>query len=344
MSRRMIKGKSTTGTRKMHRHEIISCLAMLSLILLLMVLASGCGGNGSGSENAANTDAVEIVSDENGFYSYDGYIIKADYPMDEASLEKAAGKMANIYEQFLEGENINTYFAIVPDKNAYATEAEGNKALQIMDYAALTEKMKSQTEFAKYIEIADLLELSDYYKTDAHWRQEKIGDVAARIAEAMGNELKAEYEEVRAKEDFVGAYSRQTELEMQTEPFVYLDSPIFEGCTITDFETNTEIQLYDETKLTGTEGEGYDMFLGGSKSLLTIENPVADADKELIIFRDSFGSSIAPLFAESYGKITLVDIRYLPSATLDRFIEFQDGQDVLFLFSTPVLNNSVTMK
>ena len=62
-----------------------------------------------------------------------------------------------------------------------------------------------------------------------------------------------------------------------------------------------------------------------------------------MIFRDSFGSSIAPLFAESYSKITLVDIRYLPSEMVGRFVTF-DNQDVLFLYSTPVLNNSVTMK
>lgn len=77
-------------------------------------------------------------------------------------------------------------------------------------------------------------------------------------------------------------------------------------------------------------------------SLLTIENPHA-ADRELIVFRDSFGSSLVPLLAEGYRRITLVDIRYLASARLADFIEF-NGQDVLFLYSVPVLNNSETLK
>ena len=85
------------------------------------------------------------------------------------------------------------------------------------------------------------------------------------------------------------------------------------------------------------------MFLSGSKSLLTIENPNATTDKELIIFRDSFGSSIAPLLAEGYAKITLVDIRYMSPNMLGNFMEFTD-QDVLFLYSTGVLNNSITIK
>ena len=87
----------------------------------------------------------------------------------------------------------------------------------------------------------------------------------------------------------------------------------------------------------------YEMFLSGSLSLITIENPNATTDKELVIFRDSFGSSIAPLLVEGYAKITLVDIRYITSDLVGRFIDFEN-QDVLFLYSTLVLNNSVTLK
>ena len=85
-----------------------------------------------------------------------------------------------------------------------------------------------------------------------------------------------------------------------------------------------------------------EMFLSGPLSLVTIENPKCTSGKELIIFRDSFASSIAPLLAEGYTKITLADIRYLRSDFLDRFIAFKD-QDVLFLYSTLVLNNSKSL-
>lgn len=309
---------------------------LLLLVCLVLSLLSSCGGSDG-----------RIKTDENGFYDYDGYIIKSDYPLDEDSLQKAAGKMQKIYEKYLQNKEINAYFAIVPDKNAYAAGAEDKCSVQIMDYAALTEQMQAQTEFLQYIEISDLLDLTDYYKTDAHWRQEKITDVASRLAEAMDAEVGTdyeEYEEIVASENFVGAYGRQSELDMSGEKLTYLNTAEFADCKVTDCETGSEIAFYDESKATSEENDGYDLFLYGSKSLITIENPNADTEKELILFRDSFGSSIAPLFAESYAKITLIDIRYLPSETLDRFVEFKDGQDVLFLFSTPVLNNSVTMK
>ena len=86
----------------------------------------------------------------------------------------------------------------------------------------------------------------------------------------------------------------------------------------------------------------YELFLSGALPLVTVENPNAENDRELVLFRDSFGSSIAPLLAEGYAKITLVDTRYLRADQLDKFIDFH-GQDVLFLYSTLLLNSSSTL-
>ena len=56
-----------------------------------------------------------------------------------------------------------------------------------------------------------------------------------------------------------------------------------------------------------------------------------------------YGSSLAPLLASGYRTITLVDLRYLSSDQLDQYIDFED-QDVLFLYSTLLLNNSLSMR
>ena len=99
-------------------------------------------------------------------------------------------------------------------------------------------------------------------------------------------------------------------------------------------------KLYELLKYEKEHGNDmYEIFLGGSLSLVTIENPNADKEKELILFRDSFGSSIAPLLAEGYSKVTLVDLRYLRWERLNQFIDFTD-QDVLFLYSTSMLNHN----
>jgi hypothetical protein len=106
-------------------------------------------------------------------------------------------------------------------------------------------------------------------------------------------------------------------------------------------DTDSVTQVYDLSKLTSPDL--YDVFLSGGMALQQITNPAGDPNRHLIIFRDSFGSSIAPLLVQEYAKVTLVDIRYLQIDLLGRFLEF-NGQDVLFLYSTLVLNNSETIK
>ena len=50
-----------------------------------------------------------------------------------------------------------------------------------------------------------------------------------------------------------------------------------------------------------------------------------------------------PLLIADYKTVTVVDIRYVASSFLPQLVEFH-GQDVLFLYSTSVLNNSSTLK
>lgn len=321
--------KIWNGKRK---KEIFLRAAAGLLIAATALLGTACGDS---RNNEARTE-----TDDKGFYSYNGYVVKSDYPLDEDSVKKATEKLNRIYEMYLDGKKVKTYYSLVPDKNFFI----GNEAgMDTLDYEKLTEIMASGAGEMEYIDITDLLDITDYYKTDAHWRQERIQDVANRLAEGMGIDLKASYEEEIAAEDFVGAYGRQSDLEMEPEPLNYMQNGMFASCKVTDYETNREIPIYDLSKAQSDKGEGYDLFLGGSKSLLTIENPSCKTERELVVFRDSFASSLVPFFVEGYSKITLIDIRYLPTEMVGRFVTF-DRQDVLFLYSTSVLNNSVTMK
>ena len=85
------------------------------------------------------------------------------------------------------------------------------------------------------------------------------------------------------------------------------------------------------------------MFMSGSDALIVCENPLAETDRELVMFRDSFTSSLSPLLAEGYSKITLVDIRYINPAMLGAFVDFENC-DVLFIYSTMLLNSSSAFK
>ena len=102
-----------------------------------------------------------------------------------------------------------------------------------------------------------------------------------------------------------------------------------------------DINVYDKSKI--NSWDLYDIYLGGAKGLPTIYNNLASSDDELIVFRDSYGSSLVPLLISSYKKIIVIDTRYISSNILDNYVEFK-GQDVLFLYSVSTINNSFTVK
>lgn len=275
--------------------------------------------------------------DNNDMYISNGYISKLDYPLDEESVNHATDKFRYIYDNYLIGTDVSIYMSIIPDKNYYSKKL----FYPSYDYNELVVKMCESMDYAEYIGIMNQLEMKDYYRTDTHFRQEKIIDVAAHMANQMNTQIDTRYEELLATDDFKGVYYRQFGMPMQGESMYYLMNSNLEDCTVYDYENDKEISLYDMSALDGDDP--YEMYLYGPLSLVTIENPNANTKKELVIFRDSFGSSIAPLLATGYSKVTLIDIRYLPSNRVGKFIEF-DKQDVLFMYSTSVLNNSETLK
>ncbi len=279
------------------------------------------------------------MKDSSGIYLTNGIAVKQEYPLSEASLNAAIRKFDTIHEKFL-GES-RCFFAVVPDKGYYLAGPSGHLA---MDYDVLYEKLEKGLPWAEQIDLRPTLTAGDYYRTDTHWRQERLLPAATAICEALGvTAPKAEdYSRIQAETPFYGVYYGQAALPMEPDSLTWLESETLRKCTVYDYETGKTGAVYDTAKLTESR-DPYDVFLSGARAVLTVENPNAKTDWELIVFRDSFGSSLVPLLLGDYAKVTLVDIRYVSSAKLDSFLDFH-GQDVLFLYSTLVLNSSSSLK
>lgn len=277
--------------------------------------------------------------DNNDIYVVDGYASKMDYPLNQPMLDHAAERFDYLYETYL-GEAENIYLSIVPDKNYFLAEDNGYLAL---DYDAMIRTMKEKLSYMTYVDITGHLDLEDYYDTDSHWRQEALPELARHLAGAMGVELKDGYEVETLDLPFYGVYYGQSALPLEPDQLKYLTSEALKQCTVTCYDTGkpVELPLYDMEKAAGKDP--YEMFLSGTRAVMTIENPQAQTEKELIVFRDSFGSSLIPLLAEGYRKITVLDIRYVQSSQLGQVVEF-GNQDVLFLYSTMLLNNSMALR
>jgi len=278
--------------------------------------------------------------DNNDIYIADGYAVKQEYPYNPDSADHALDRFNYLYEKYLKESGSEIFMTVVPDKGYYLGESSGHLT---MDYASLFETLEAGMPWAEFVDITQALTAEDYYRTDTHWRQENLLDAAGKLCEALGvTSPKAEdYTVTALKRPFYGVYYGQAALPMKPETMYVLESELLNSCTVLDWESGKQNAVYDMSKLDSRDL--YDVFLSGSRSLLTIENPNASTDRELIVFRDSFGSSMVPLLVQDYARVTLVDIRYIQIDMLGRFLEFQ-GQDVLFLYSTLVLNNSSTIK
>lgn len=277
--------------------------------------------------------------DVDGVYLSQGYAAKLEDPLDEASVQYAAGRFQALYDTLLRDTDCRVYLSVIPDKSYFLAASAGRP---FTDDQVLAELLRAQTPFAEYIDLFGSLCLEDYYKTDSHWRQERLQPAAKTLAEAMGVGLSgAGYTQNTLERPFTGVYAGYSALPMKPEPLCYLTSPTLESAEVWNYETGAAGSVYDFEKAAGLDA--YELFLSGSVSLISMENPNAGTDRELIIFRDSFASSLAPLLLEGYRKITLVDVRYLGSERVGNYLSFEN-QDVLFLYSASVLNHSETLK
>lgn len=275
--------------------------------------------------------------DNNGIYIENGYAAKLEYPLNSVSVSHALKKMNYIYEQYLKGTGSHIFMTVVPDKGYYLAE---EASYPVMDYQDLFAQMEKGMPWAQMVDITGNLNITDYYRTDTHWRQEKLHAAARTLCKALGVRP-PEVTPVLATQQFYGVYYGQAALPMQPEALYIMESEYLADCRVYNHETGRYTSVYDREKLAGDDP--YEVYLSGAQALLTIENPNASTDRELIIFRDSFGSSLAPLLVRDYRTVTLVDIRYVSSQLLGDYLDFY-GQDVLFAYSTLILNSSASLK
>ena len=269
----------------------------------------------------------------NGIYLKDNYIFKSNYPTNKKNINNFINKTNKIKELF--NENNNIYMLVVPDKNYYLNE---DLFLDI-DYDYIYNEV-NKLNFNN-IDIRDIMTLNDYYETDTHWRQEHLDKVIKRISDSIGFEYKnIEYKE-NSYDKFYGVYYGESAINRSPETIKYLTNDIIESASVKYLENQDLNKVYSMNKLTSLDS--YEVYLDGASSFIEITNKNSFNDKELIIFRDSFGSSITPLLIPYYKKITLIDNRYINSDIFSNYIEF-NNQDILFIYSTLIINESLSLK
>ncbi len=282
----------------------------------------------------------EVVEEK--YYVKDNWIYEKNDETNIMAIENNLNKINKLCDTYLKDNK--KYFSIIPDKEYYLNlELLGTKFKEIENIVKSNLK-----EDVKYFDISDTLTLSDFYKTDMHWKQENLENTVKKIERELGIKWqKVDYEE-QSLEEFYGSYYKDASkieniklADVKPDEMIYLTNKEIENCNVYNTETQKNEEIYNKDRVNETNNK-YDLFLSGATAMTTIINDNAKTDKKLILFRDSFGSSIAPLFTSAYKEIVLVDIRYINSTMLENYLDFDKYEDanVLFLYSSRVLNRS----
>ena len=312
------------------------------LLALVMVLSlAACGKSPAPDGTPDDTPAPDAIPE---YFVVGEGVYRNEKELDEKSIDRAIGKFQTFAEDYC-GEAQRVFLALIPSKNGYLNAENGH--LNEAEFAIL------QSVYDKwghnFIDLSVCLTLEDYYRTDPHWRQERLGFVLRELGAALEFDtdiidddgvLTENWTEEVLTTEYIGVYGDEVD-GVPAEEMTVLHHPAMEGYIVRNGETGEEMPLYDTAKL--TERDPYELFVGGPLSLVTIENPNAGNDRHLVVVRDSFASALLPLLAQSYGKVTAVDIRYMMPNLVGNFVDFADA-DVLFLYSSTVLNNSITLK
>lgn len=271
--------------------------------------------------------------ESNDLFLNDGGIFKLPPEVNASAIQTNCTKLVNTAASIWPEAKL--YYSIVPEKNTFLDST----VYPAFDSDLYNSTVARHLAGAQNISIDDLMGIEDYYLTDPHWKQEQIIDAADRLLAGMGSPVNdRNVLKINTVTEFYGTYQGQLPLSVEKDVLCSVTGPLVDNASVFNFENGKTGGVYNPDKLNAMDP--YDYYLDGACALLRIDNPAGIEGKELVIFRDSFGSSIAPLMLSDYQTITLVDLRYVSSQILGQYVSPAENTDVLFLFSQTILNNN----
>ncbi|UKI28963.1 MAG: hypothetical protein L6V78_00895 [Clostridium sp.] len=157
------------------------------------------------------------VKEENGVYEKDGYLFEIT-KTSENSLDYFVNKINEINKNF---KSKYIFLLKIPDKEYY----EDNIIKK--DYKLIDNKLKNLDKNIMQIDISSELLLNDYYKTDIHWINSKLGKVITKIKSVMNLEEGLTYTEKTLYPFYGALYSRKVS-SVKADKITYLTNETIE--------------------------------------------------------------------------------------------------------------------
>lgn len=295
----------------------------------------------------------EVVTDQ--FAGRDGWItIKS---MTESALLKTEnngilygkngalfGKLTSYNEQQLSrniyflnefaGKYDGVTFGVIPSGYTYSPDQLPIGAGQVDQRAVLAKLREELDNTVQWMDADAVLTGLDseslYYNTDHHWR----GTTACRFYRAYCAEkgYRAFSEDeltLREVPDFYGTYySKCKKTDTKPDTLTYYDLPITVK-TVVDGEEKDG--WYDAAAF--DTRDKYAAFLYGNGGLTVLSREEISGDpKRMLLIKDSYSNTIAPLFLSEFDEVYVVDLRSYPVG-INELCSGKDFDDILVLYN-----------
>jgi len=237
------------------------------------------------------------------------------YPIDDYGVNNFTSTVSNFQNMFKNPSNV----VIIPEKSMYLSDSYLRVDVNDLD-----------EQFADFDFMYDLLSVNNYYKTDLHLNHLGSYEVYNSVVGNYGFiPIGVEFEKVT--DDFKGFYSNKSmDLSLKDEMFVARNEIIdnLEVCHLgSNADSICQIGPYYTEHL--EDADKYEMYLDGTKPVTVITNE-AVLNGELVIFSDSYGTSIAPFLAQHFNKVTIIDLRLINISMAGQYLS--EDANVLYLY------------
>jgi len=280
--------------------------------------------------------------ENNGNYlGKNGYLLQDYASPKQDALIRSIGHI----NRFAQNASVPVYTAIVPgsiyvnrDKlPPFSLESDQSVDLETIKNTLVPE--------ANYIDLLPTMlehrEEELYYRTDHHWTSLGAYYAYEEIMSQMGQQAFAQedFDRPILSENFYGT--------LQAAAGTWWIEPD----TITGYAPKTEnevsVEIYEGEELEKTlDGywamdrlqtrDQYSTFLDGNHARVVIKT--GNPGKKLLLIKDSFGHSLAPILSANYSQIDMVDLRYY-KVDYEKYMQENQIDECLILYS---IDNFVT--
>ena len=272
----------------------------------------------------------------------DGYLVEAPVAFETEELDKRLSRIA----AFGETVGLEPKLLIVPS-TGYIRGERLPKFLAALYRDGEVLKRIEETAGVSAVPIEETFTEQGqtwYYRTDHHWTAEGAYAAYTAYMRAAGHEPLAYdafyHHTIRG---YVGSTRSRSALWLTRTDTVTVDEPIGVEVTVTFSDDET---TYDSMFFYGhlKEYDWYPLFLDGNHPVTVIENRTAPADAPvLLMVKDSFGNTLAPLLVPSYRTIVMVDPRYYKQS-VSELCETYGADELLFCYSIERIASELSLK